>query len=119
MEEIYSLFPILKTRRRQLAGTLSGGEQQMLAIGEVSWRIPSSCSSTSPRSARSDDRRDDRRDHQGDQRPGVTILLVEQNVNVALHSPTAGTYSNWARSRCKAPGGVVNNEDVKKAYLGL
>ena len=51
MERQLALFPVLAERRNQRADTLSGGEQQMVAIARALMGIPSSCSSTSPRSA--------------------------------------------------------------------
>jgi hypothetical protein len=69
-ERVYTLFPLVRERRSQLAGTLSGGEQQMVAMGGRSWLARSSCSWTSRRWARAHPRRAQLRDHQAGARRG-------------------------------------------------
>ncbi|TQR22475.1 ABC transporter ATP-binding protein [Haloferax sp. wsp5] len=79
--EIYEYFPRLDERRTQQAGTLSGGEQQMLAIARALLRTPTCCCSTSRRGARAADHRVCRKRHRTISDDGTTILLVEQNVS--------------------------------------
>jgi len=91
---IFALFPVLAERRRQLAGTLSGGEQQMLAIGRASPRRRASCCSTSRRWAGAGGGRSDLRPHRAlHQEDRVTLILVEQRV--ARRSNPAITAMCW------------------------
>ena len=119
--EIYGLFPILKTRMRQLAGTLSGGEQQMLAIGRGLMARPKLLLLDEPSLGlapmiveaigeiiREINSR------------GVTVLLVEQNVNVALHLAHRGYVLEIGKIVLQGTGAeLLDNEQVRKAYLGL
>ncbi len=121
LAEIYGLFPILKERRRQLAGTLSGGEQQMLAIGRALMSEPKLLLMDEPsfglapkmvEAIASIIRQISLR--------GVTILLVEQNVQVALQLAHRGYVLELGQITIKGTGKeLLNNEKVKTAYLGL
>ena len=85
LDRVFELFPRLKEREKQKAGTMSGGEQQMLAIGRALMARPQAADA---RRAVDGDRPDpgaaDLRDDRRDQPQGVAILLVEQNANYAL-----------------------------------
>jgi branched-chain amino acid transport system ATP-binding protein len=122
MEYVFSLFPILKERRRQPGGTLSGGEQQMLAISRALMARPSLLLLDEPslglaplvfqlifRIIPKINREN-----------GTTILLVEQNANMALKIAHRGYVLENGRITLEgAAESLLNNEDVKRAYLGL
>jgi branched-chain amino acid transport system ATP-binding protein len=84
MEWVYTLFPRLRERTGQYAGTLSGGEQQMLAIARALMARPGCFFWTSPLGARADHHQGNLQGTPAHQRGGVTILLVEQNARQAL-----------------------------------
>jgi branched-chain amino acid transport system ATP-binding protein len=120
LEQVYELFPILKNRKKQAAGTLSGGEQQMLAIGrglmskpklllfdEPSWGLSPLLSkviyevigqiNTS----------------------GVTILLIEQNVRIALElANRAYVIENGRIVNQGDSKNMLNDQHIREAYLG-
>jgi branched-chain amino acid transport system ATP-binding protein len=121
MEQVFGWFPILKDRRNQLAGTMSGGEQQMLAIGrglmarprllmldEPSWGIaPKFVTKVL-----------DTIQHINAQ--GVSILLVEQNLHKALAIAHHGYVIQTGRIVMQGSGAeLLANDDIRKAYLGL
>jgi branched-chain amino acid transport system ATP-binding protein len=122
MEYIFSLFPILKERRHQQGGTLSGGEQQMLAISRALMARPRLLLLDEPslglaplvlqlifRIIPKINREN-----------GTTILLVEQNANMALKIAHRGYVLENGRITLEgAAESLLNNEDVKRAYLGL
>ena len=119
--QVYELFPILKERKGQLAGTLSGGEQQMLAIARGVMSRPRLFLLDEPSLGlapllveaiggiiREINSR------------GVTILLVEQNVNMALQMASRGYVLEVGKIVLQGTGEeLLNNEQVRKAYLGL
>jgi branched-chain amino acid transport system ATP-binding protein len=121
IDHIYSLFPILKERRSQLAGTMSGGEQQMLAIGrgmmskptlllldEPSWGIAPKFVTKVLDTIRMVNEQ------------GVSVLLVEQSLHKALAIADYGYVIQTGRIVMEGAGQeLLNNEDIKKAYLGL
>ena len=117
---VYSLFPRLEERSWQAAGTLSGGEQQMLAVGRALMSKPKLVMMDEPslglaplvvkgifdiiKKINSE---------------GVTVLLIEQNANMALHTANMGYVMETGRITLTGPGReLLANEDVKKAYLG-
>jgi branched-chain amino acid transport system ATP-binding protein len=121
VDEMFTLFPILKERATQLAGTMSGGEQQMLAIGrglmakprllmldEPSWGIaPMFVTKVLDVIQRVN-------------ASGVTVLLVEQNLHKALSIAHHGYVIQTGRIVMQGSGAeLAANDDVKKAYLGL
>jgi branched-chain amino acid transport system ATP-binding protein len=118
---VYDLFPKLEERAGQLAGTLSGGEQQMLAIGRALMSIPKLLMFDEPslglapivvkeifKMVRTINQN------------GTTVLLVEQNVYYALDVSNRAYVLENGRIVLEGIGKeLLNNEDVKKAYLGI
>ena len=117
---VYDLFPRLKERSWQLAGTLSGGEQQMLAVGRALMRKPELIMMDEPSLGLA---------------PlvvkgifeiikeinklGVTILLIEQNANLALRVADQGHVLETGRIKLSGKGQeLLENAEVKAAYLG-
>ena len=119
-ERIYSYFPILQQRRNQLAGTLSGGEQQMLAIGRALMSRPRLLLLDEPSLglapmlvARIFEI------IQTINRTGVTVLLIEQNAFQALQVAHRGYVLETGQVTLTGPGReMLANEYIKKAYLG-
>jgi branched-chain amino acid transport system ATP-binding protein len=121
IEEMLALFPILKERATQLAGTMSGGEQQMLAIArglmarpkllmldEPSWGIAPKFVTKVLDVI------------QQVNATGVSILLVEQNLQKALHIAHYGYVIQTGRIVMEGAGQtLLHDERIKKAYLGL
>jgi branched-chain amino acid transport system ATP-binding protein len=119
-ERVYGLFPVLYERRTQLAGTLSGGEQQMLAMGRALMSRPRLLLMDEPSMGLAPilvERNFEiiAQVHE----TGVAVLVVEQNANVSLGIADRGyvlqTGNVVLADRAKA---LLENEDLKKAYLG-
>ena len=117
---VHDLFPRLKERSWQLAGTLSGGEQQMLAIGRALMSKPELIMMDEPSLGLApiivqgvfDIIREINKQ-------GVTILLVEQNANMALKAANKGYVMETGRITLTGTGAeLLENEEVKAAYLG-
>ncbi|MEG1632735.1 MAG: ABC transporter ATP-binding protein [Oscillospiraceae bacterium] len=117
---VYDLFPRLKERAWQAGGTLSGGEQQMLAVGRALMSRPKLMMMDEPslglaplivRDIFSIIKEINKR--------GVTILLIEQNANMALKIADTGYVMETGRVILSGPGReLLTNEAVKAAYLG-
>ncbi|MFW2489061.1 ABC transporter ATP-binding protein [Clostridium chromiireducens] len=120
LEKVYSLFPRLKERTWQTAGTLSGGEQQMLAIGRALMSRPKLIMMDEPslglapiivkelfgiiKKINED---------------GMTVLLIEQNANAALKIADIGYIMETGKITLSGSGQeLLNNDEIKKAYLG-
>ena len=117
---VYDLFPRLQERSWQAAGTLSGGEQQMLAVGRALMSRPKIMMMDEPSLGLApivvrgifDIIKEINRQ-------GVTILLVEQNANMALKTADLGYVLETGRVTLSGSGQeLLDNEAVKKAYLG-
>ncbi|MBV9017626.1 MAG: ABC transporter ATP-binding protein [Alphaproteobacteria bacterium] len=122
IERIFALFPVLAERRRQLAGTLSGGEQQMLAIGRGIASAPRLLLLDEPSMGLAPAIADLIFDriaalHQEDK---VTLLLVEQRVAEALESCDYGYVLETGRVVLEGPRRTLMADDrVRQAYLGM
>ena len=120
MNDVYQRFPRLKERRRQVAGTLSGGEQQMLAIGRALMSKPRLIMLDEPSMGLATllvsqifsiirELKD----------TGVTILLVEQNARMALRIADRAYVLETGRVKLSdSADALLNNDEVQKAYLG-
>lgn len=121
MERMYSWFPVLTERRKQLAGTLSGGEQQMLAIARAMMNRPKLLLMDEPSLGLSPllvqtifniipTIREE----------GITVLIVEQNANMALKvADFAYVMENGKFVTSGTPDELRADEDVKEFYLGI
>ena len=120
MNDVYQRFPRLKERRRQVAGTLSGGEQQMLAIGRALMSKPRLIMLDEPSMGLAPllvsqifsiirELKD----------TGVTILLVEQNARMALRIADRAYVLETGRVKLSdSADALLNNDEVQKDYLG-
>ena len=119
-QRIYDLFPRLHERRKQLAGTLSGGEQQMLAIGRALMSNPKMLLMDEPSMGLAPILvKEIFRIIQDCNKAGMTILLVEQNANMALSISTRAYVLETGKIVLEGPAQeLMGNENVKKAYLG-
>ena len=120
LEWVYELFPRLKERHWQLGGTLSGGEQQMLAVGRALMSRPKLMMmdepslGLAPLIVRGIFDIIKEINHKG-----VTILLIEQNANMALQTADIGYVLETGRITMTGTGQELrSNEEIKKAYLG-
>jgi len=120
MEWVYTLFPILKERTWQQAGTLSGGEQQMLAIARALMSRPKLLMMDEPSLGLAPLIIKNMFNIIKEiNKQGVTILLIEQNANAALHIADIGYVIETGKITIKGTGKeLLSNDDVKKAYLG-
>lgn len=120
IERAYELFPRLSERRRQVAGTLSGGEQQMLAMGRALMSNPKLLMLDEPSMGLAPILVEQifeiiRNLHKA----GTTILLVEQNAQMALSVADRGYVLETGKIVSTGTGAqLLNDESVKKAYLG-
>jgi branched-chain amino acid transport system ATP-binding protein len=119
-ERVYAHFPILAERRRQVAGTLSGGEQQMLAIGRALMARPRLILFDEPSLGLAPAVVDAVFDIiAGIHREGTAVLMVEQNAYMALASASRAYVMETGRITLHGPArDLALNEDVKQAYLG-
>ncbi len=121
LARVYELFPRLKERRRQLAGTLSGGEQQMCAIGRGLMSEPQLLMLDEPSLGLAPKLVDEIFAFITNiARQGVTILLVGQNVNYTLQISHYGYVMETGRITLEGTSEMLmNNEFVRRAYLGV
>jgi branched-chain amino acid transport system ATP-binding protein len=119
-ERVYSLFPLLHQRRKQLAGTLSGGEQQMVAMGRALMSHPKLLLMDEPSMGLAPilvERNFDiiKQVHES----GVAILVVEQNANVSLSIADRGYVLQTGRIVLSgSASSLIQHEELRKAYLG-
>ncbi len=120
IEWVYSLFPRLQERHWQLGGTLSGGEQQMLAVGRALMSRPKIMMMDEPSLGLAPLVVKDIFDIIKEiNKRGVTILLIEQNANMALHTADQGYVMETGRITLSGTGKeLLENSAVKEAYLG-
>ena len=120
LARVYERFPRLKERTRQLAGTLSGGEQQMLAMGRALMSNPRLLLLDEPSMGLSPLLVSEIFDIiESISKQGVTILLVEQNAKKALSIADRGYVLETGNIVMEdSAQALLNNEDIKKAYLG-
>jgi branched-chain amino acid transport system ATP-binding protein len=120
MEWVFSLFPVLKNRVRQLGGTLSGGEQQMLAIGRGLMSRPELLLLDEPSLGLAPKLVERIFETILEiNKKGVTIFLVEQNAHMALSISDTGYVMETGRIvLTDKASALLQNEKVKKAYLG-
>jgi branched-chain amino acid transport system ATP-binding protein len=120
-EKVFAIFPILKERARQLGGTLSGGEQQMLAIGRSLMSNPRMLLLDEPSLGLAPIMVSRIfKIIQDINREGITVLLVEQNARAALQLSHRGYVLETGTIQLSGTGEeLLGNEDVKKAYLGV
>ena len=120
IKRIYELFPRLEERNWQMAGTLSGGEQQMLALGRALMSRPKLIMMDEPSLGLAPLVIKDifniiRRINES----GTTVLLVEQNANMALKVAHHAYVLETGRSKTEGSGReLLENEEIKEAYLG-
>lgn len=119
-DRVYSLFPRLKERYKQLAGTLSGGEQQMLAVGRALMSDPVLLMLDEPSMGLAPNFVEFIFETIVDiNKQGVSILLVEQNANMALQIANRGYVLSTGEITTTGTGqSLLNNDDIRKAYLG-
>jgi branched-chain amino acid transport system ATP-binding protein len=119
-EHVYELFPRLKERENQRAGTMSGGEQQMLAIGRALMSKPRMIILDEPSLGLAPLIIKQIFDIIGQLREeGITVFLVEQNAHQALSLADRGYVLETGRIRLQDTGkNLLNNPEVREAYLG-
>lgn len=120
LQKVFDIFPRLKEREWQVAGTLSGGEQQMLAIGRALMSRPRLLMMDEPSLGLAPLLvKEVFRVIMDIHKDGMTILLIEQNATVALHIADYGYVLETGTITLQGPGReLAENEQVKKAYLG-
>ena len=120
LEKVYHHFPRLKERYRQLAGTLSGGEQQMLAVGRALMSRPKLMMLDEPSLGLAPlVVQDIFKIIQEINRQGVTVLLIEQNANMALKIADLAYVLETGTITMSGTGAdLLANDKVKEAYLG-
>lgn len=120
IEKMYSLFPILKERNWQLAGTLSGGEQQMLAVARALMSKPKIIMMDEPSLGLAPLIVRDIFDIIKEiNKQGVTVLLIEQNANMALKIADRAYVMETGKITMSGTGAeLLADEGIRKAYLG-
>jgi len=120
-EVVYQHFPILKDRKNQASGSLSGGEQQMLAMGRALMAAPKLLLLDEPSLGLSPVmvKEIGRIILNINRQEGVSIILVEQNARMALKLSSQGYVLETGKIVLSGPSGdLLNNDHVRRAYLG-
>lgn len=120
MEEVYSLFPILKDKRKQNAGELSGGQRQQVAVGRALMTQPKLLMLDEPTAGVSPIVMDELFDLIIDiARTGLSIIMVEQNARQALNIADKGYVLVQGQNRFTDTGqALMNDPEVRKSFLG-
>ena len=120
LEHVYELFPRLKERRKQVSGTLSGGEQQMLAMGRAMMSEPKLLMLDEPSMGLAPILVEQIFDIIRElHKAGATILLVEQNAQMALQVATRAYVLETGKITVSGSGSeLLESDSIKKAYLG-
>ena len=120
MEQVYDLFPILKEKRKQNAGELSGGQRQQVAVGRALMTNPKLLMLDEPTAGVSPNVMDELFDRIIEvARTGISILMVEQNARQALNIADKGYVLVQGRNRYTDTGeALMNDPDVRKSFLG-
>ncbi len=120
MEDVFEKFPRLKERQSQLAGTLSGGEQQMLAVGRALMSDPRIILMDEPSMGLSPLLVKEIFDIIKEvNKQGITVLLVEQNAKMALKVANRAYVLETGKIKLSGDAKeLLKNDEVKKAYLG-
>jgi branched-chain amino acid transport system ATP-binding protein len=121
LEKIFALYPVLEERKTQLAGTLSGGEQQMLAIGRAIMSRPRLLLLDEPSLGLAPIMVEKTAEMiLGIHKKGTTVLLVEQNAFLALNMSDRAYLLETGKTVLEGKGKeLLQNEHVQKAYLGM
>jgi branched-chain amino acid transport system ATP-binding protein len=121
LEKVFSLFPILKERRHQIAGSMSGGQQQMVAIGRALMAQPRLLLMDEPSLGLSPAVVDDMfRIIRAINERGVAVLLVEQNIHKALEMAHHAYVIEQGRIVTSGkPDTLLGNPRIREAYLGV
>ena len=120
MSQVFELFPVLKKKRRQLAGELSGGQRQQVAVGRALMTRPSVLMLDEPTAGVSPIVMDELFERIIEvKRKGIAILMVEQNARQALNIADQGFVLVTGENRFTDTGkALLTNEEVRKSFLG-
>lgn len=120
LEEVFNIFPELKKKRAQKAGTMSGGEQKMVAVGRALILMPTLLLLDEPSSGLSPKLRNVLFKKIVDiNELGTSLMIVEQNARMALSASHRGYVLEMGKKRFEGEGkSLLANEEVKKLYLG-
>ena len=121
LQKVYELFPILESRSRQISGTLSGGEQQMLAIGRALMSEPKLLCIDEPSTGLAPIAKGEVFDKIGEiSGLGITVLLVEQEVSTVFKMASRNYVLSSGKIIAEGTGEqLLKDEIIRKTYLGL
>jgi branched-chain amino acid transport system ATP-binding protein len=121
LEQVYQLFPVLHGRLKQISGTLSGGEQQMLAVGRALMSTPKLLCIDEPSTGLAPMMRDEVfKKIMEIKKLGITILLVEQEVKLVFTMTTRNYVLSSGKIIAEGTGDqLLQDEIIRKTYLGL
>jgi len=121
LQNVYQLFPVLKERSKQISGTLSGGEQQMLAIGRALMSNPKLLCIDEPSTGLAPIMKEDVfKKIAAIKKMGITVLLVEQEVNAVFALASRNYVLSSGKIIAEGTGAeLLKDEVLRKTYLGL